>query len=189
MVKDNLNTSPHFPYTYGDNPTDDDVRLSIFVSELMKNKKFQYYARAVFVAVIALGSCAAPSVAIPAEYGEIANNVNEHVQQDLPPIGNGRIGQGGRGNLNLGPKNPGLPQGQGIPQLGPPGPVAPVPREPVYIPLIPPIVACERIINTKAWSVGGVLALGWVCFTAYATQDRGLAGVCAGLFFYAIGKK
>ena len=187
MVKSNFNNTPHFPYTYGDNPVDDDVRLSIFVSELMKNKKFQNYTIAVFVAVLALGSYAAPSSAIPPEFGEAANNVVGQVQQDLPPVGNGA----GRVDLNLGPKNPELPKGQGIPQPGA-GPVVPGPVDapsPVYLPLIPPVAACERIARSTPWSIGGVLALGWVCFTAYATQDRGLAGVCAGLFFYAIGKK
>ena len=162
MVKNNFNKISHFPYTYGDNPVDDNVRLSFFVSELMQNKKFQNYAIAVFVSILALGSYAAPSSAIPPEYGEAANNVVGQVQQDVPPIGNGKIinniGQPDRINLNSAPKNPGLPQGQEIPQSCP---KSFAPENPlVFLPVLPPTAVCERIVHSTPWSIGGVLAIG-----------------------------
>lgn len=195
MVKNNFNKISHFPYTYGDNPVDDNVRLSFFVSKLMQNKKFQNYAIAVFVSVLALGSYAVPSSAIPPEYGEAANNMVGQVQQDVPPISDGKIinniGQPDRVNLNSALKNPGLPKGQEIPQSCPKsiGPEPTPGNPPVFLPILPPTAVCERIVHSKPWSIGGVLAIGWVCFTTYVTKDRGLAGICAGLFFYAVSKK
>ena len=191
----NFNEKPNFPYTYGDE-TADQVRLSDYVVELMKNKKFQNYIIAVFVSVVVLGSYASTSRAIPPEYGEAANNVVEQMEQDIPPIGNGQIANNidgaGRVDFNARPQNPRLPQGQGIAKPGAeqvvPTPGDPTPA-PVIFPVIPPQAMCQRIVHSKPWAYSGLLSLGWVCFTAYVTKDRGLAGVCAGLFFYAIGKK
>lgn len=192
MVK-NLNEKPHFPYTYGDKVSNDDRRLSNYVAELMKSKKFQNYVTAVFVAVLALGSCARASSAIPPEYGEAAANVVGNVEQDLPPIGVGQNQQiandvGGAGRVNLAPKNPGIPQGQGIQQPMGVGQAVnqPVPvNAPIFSPLIPP----SGFVSSKPWAVGGLLSLGWLCITAYTTNDKALVSACTALFLYAIGKR
>jgi hypothetical protein len=81
-----------FPITYGDENVDK-VMLSDSVVELMKNEKFQNYVKALGVAVLALGSYARPSSAIPAEYGEAANEALNQAAQNgaaagaAPPIG------------------------------------------------------------------------------------------------------
>lgn len=61
----NFNQKTHYPYPYGDKNANE-VRLSDFVIELMKSKKFQRHLNAVF---FALGSYAKPSSVIPPEYG------------------------------------------------------------------------------------------------------------------------
>ena len=80
-MKNKFGTKSHFPYTYGDENADD-VRLSNYVVELMKTKKFQNYMRAVFFAILTIGSYAQPASAIPAEYGEAANEILNQAAQN-----------------------------------------------------------------------------------------------------------
>ena len=91
-----FNKKPLFPWTYGDQVENDDVRLSNYVVALMKTEKFQSYATALFFALLTLGSYAQPSSAIPADYGEAANELLNQAAQNgaaaggapvAPPIG------------------------------------------------------------------------------------------------------
>ena len=146
-MTNNFDTKPHFPFTYGDENADE-VRLSNYVVELMKTKKFQNHMTAVFFALMALGSYAQPSSAIPPEYGEAVNNVVHGMDQAVPPLcdaagvadvganavqGNtvpnqlGQIGQAGRVNLNNPPIQPNQQfQAVNVPAWRlPPAPVTP----------------------------------------------------------------
>ena len=67
-MANNFNTKPYFPFTYGDENIDE-VRLSNYVVKLIKTKRFQNHAKAVFFAFLALGSSAQPTIAIPPEHG------------------------------------------------------------------------------------------------------------------------
>lgn len=83
-----------YPITYGDKNVDE-VMLSDYVVELMKTKRFQSHVTAIFFALLALGSYAQPSLAIPPEYGEAANEILNQAAQNgaaggvpaAPPIG------------------------------------------------------------------------------------------------------
>jgi hypothetical protein len=83
-----------YPITYGDKNVDE-VMLSDYVVELMKTKRFQSHVTAIFFALMALGSYAPPSSAIPPEYGEAANEILNQAAQNgaaggvpaAPPIG------------------------------------------------------------------------------------------------------
>lgn len=65
----NLNEKGHYPFTYGDK-SGDEVMRNDYVVKLMKTKRFQSHVTAIFFALLALGSYAQPSSAIPPEYGE-----------------------------------------------------------------------------------------------------------------------
>ena len=69
-----FNEKAHYPFTYGDKNVDK-VMLSDYVVKLMKNKRFQSHTTAMFFTLLALGSYAQPSLAIPPEYGEVANEI------------------------------------------------------------------------------------------------------------------
>ena len=73
-MKTNFNEKAQYPFTYGDENADE-VRLSIYVVELMKTKRFQSHMVSVFFALLTLRSYAQPSSAIPPEYGEAAANL------------------------------------------------------------------------------------------------------------------
>lgn len=64
----------HFPFTYDEDVKNDGKRLSDFVVDKLRDKKTQKYLGAVAAAIFALGSQAAPSNAIPPEFGEGAVN-------------------------------------------------------------------------------------------------------------------
>lgn len=164
----NFNNKAQYPFTYGDENADD-IRLSNYVVELMKTKKFQNYVTAVFFALITLGSYAQPSSAIPVEYGEAAANVAQEVGQNVPPLGDvvgnvnhkppipnnaGQVGQGGRVNLNPGPNinQPNLGQ-NGMPNK----PIQPAWRLPG-----PPMSPAGQYANT-VFLIGSV---GWICLNA-----------------------
>ena len=85
-----LYNKPHYPYTYGDEMINDGERLSDYVVEKFKDKEFTHYLTAVVLAVIALGSQAAPSNAIPPDYGEAAATATQGVGQQAVNIGNGQ---------------------------------------------------------------------------------------------------
>ena len=118
-----FNKKPNFPYTYGDNIADDDIRLSIFVGDLLKNKKFQSYAGALAYAIYYLGSQAAPVGAIPPEVGEGIADLAAQAE-----IGNNGIAGNIQGMVDMCPKtaaaeaiNNNIPKGQvgTIPGNGP----------------------------------------------------------------------
>ena len=65
MAKNNLNNNKlGFPYTYGDELENDGEKLSDYVVNKFKDKKFTSHLGAVTFAVLALRSHAAPSNAI-----------------------------------------------------------------------------------------------------------------------------
>lgn len=55
---------------------------------------------------------------------------------------------------------------------------------PVFKPILPP----SAIVNSKAWSIGGIGAITWLCFTAAVTQDPALLLACGSMITYATGK-
>lgn len=87
-MSNNFNTKPHFPFTYGDDVANDGERLSDYVVNKFKDKNFTSHLGAVALAVITLGSYAAPSNAIPPEYGEAAANFVKDFPQQCVPGGN-----------------------------------------------------------------------------------------------------
>ena len=96
-MSDNFNANPHFPFTYGDDVSNDGQRLSDYVVNKLSDKKTQNYLGGLTMAMIALGSQVAPARAIPPEYGEAANEILNQAAQNggavggaptVPPIGN-----------------------------------------------------------------------------------------------------
>ena len=141
-----FNNKPHFPFTYGEEVKDNGKRLSDFVVAKISDKKIQKYLAAVAAALFALGSQAAPSNAIPPEFGEGAVNAAQGVgQQAIPdpgkvegiPKGTGisqqdlamlRAQQATGNPLNTGPKLDNIPQvpdGTKFPKLIPEVPTSP----------------------------------------------------------------
>ena len=187
-MKTNFNEKAQYPFTYGDENADE-VRLSTYVVELMKTKKFQNYITSVFFAIITLGSYAQPSSAIPPEYGEAAANLAQEVGQNVPPLGDvvgnanvnpqlpipnngGQVGQAGRVNLNPGPNinQPNLGQ-NGMPHK----PIQPTWRIPG-----PPVSPGGQYVNTLLL-VGSV---GWICLNASWGNPvfaYGCVGIAGGL--------
>lgn len=191
-----FNEKAHYPFTYGDKNADE-VMLSDYVVELMKTKKFQSHMTAVFFALLVLGSYAPPSSAIPAQYGEAANEMLNQAAQNgaaggipaVPPIG----GQ--------------VPVAQGIPQfvlpampieqqrliaaqqagrhpaIGQTGPTRP---PTFYIP-DRPVLATTRAINTVAFTT----ALGVVCVNAAWGEPVAILMCSSGLMgiAYKLGKE
>ncbi|MFT5791645.1 MAG: hypothetical protein ACI9LI_000982 [Saprospiraceae bacterium] len=168
MRMNRFNQKPQYPLTYGDKVDDDEVRLSDFAVELMKSKKFQSYASAVFFAFLTLGSYAQPSSAIPPEYGEAAANLAQGVEQGVPPLGEvagninphqniPQIGNPGRVGLNqggVGPNNNQHNFGQnGVPHK---------PTQPAWRIPGPPVNPGGQYANTLLL-VGSV---GWICLNA-----------------------
>lgn len=87
-MSNNFNTKPHFPFTYGDDVANDGERLSDYVVNKFKDKNFTSHLGAVALAVLTLGSYAAPSNPIPPEYGEAAANVLKDIPQQCVPGSN-----------------------------------------------------------------------------------------------------
>ena len=184
----NFNKKAQYPFTYGDKNADE-VRLSDYVVELMKTKRFQSHVTAIFFALLTLGSYSQPSRAIPPEYGEAAANVAQGVGQDVPPLGDvvgnvnvnrqppipnngGQVGQAGRVNLNPGPNinQPNFGQ-NGMPQK----PIQPAWRLPG-----PPTSPAGQYANT-IFLIGSV---GWICLNASWGNPLfayGCVGVVGGL--------
>ena len=136
-MKDNFNETPHFPFTYGDDTTNNGHRLSDYVVNKLSEKKTQNYLKSMVIAMLALGSQAAPVNAIPPEYGEAAANIAQEVGQGVPPLGDvvGKVnpipnnaihvgqGQGGRVNMNQREAGPNMNQ----PNFG-------MPNNPIKVP-------------------------------------------------------
>lgn len=90
-MSNNFNTKPHFPFTYGDDIANDGQRLSDFIVNKLSEKETRSYLGAIFVAILALGSQAAPSNAIPPEYGEAATEATKGTGQQAVNLGNGGV--------------------------------------------------------------------------------------------------
>lgn len=191
-----------YPITYGDKNIDE-VMLSDYVVELMKTKRFQSHVTAIFFALLALGSYAQPSLAIPPEYGEAANEILNQAAQNgaaggvsaAPPIG--QI----QGQVPMAQENPQfvipampieqqrliaaqqmgrMPIGPAIDRRGPTNPPS------FYIPGKPRSVV-PRAINTIAFSTAvGIICLNaaWGEPVAILMCSTGLVGVA-----YRLGKE
>jgi hypothetical protein len=180
-MKNNFNTKPHFPFTYGDDVTNDGHRLSDYVVNKFKDKNFTSHLGAVALAVMTLGSYATPSNAVPPEYGEAATNVLKDIPQQCVPGGNTAI-----------PNNPVDMQqlyeqsgqraaqafGAGGPQIQ--GANAAQPPKPPFVPYIPgpPGTPWGQTAN----SVALMLSLGVICLNG-AWGSPWAAVVCAGGLF------
>ncbi len=190
-----LNEKAHYPFTYGDKNVDE-VMLSDYVVELMKTKRFQSHVAAMFFALLALGSYAQPSLAIPPEYGEAANEILNQAAQNgaangvpaAPPIGQIK-GQ--------------VPVAQGNPQYFLPampveqqrliaaqqaGQIGGMPTNPpsFYIPDKPRLVG-PRAVNTVAFTT----ALGVICLNAAWGEPVAILMCSSGLvgIAYKLGKE
>jgi len=194
-MTNNLNEKPNFPFTYGDRNTHE-VMLSDYVVELIKTKRFQSHMTAIFFALLTLGSYAQPSSAIPAEYGEAANEMLNQAAQngvaggvpEAPPIG--RIaGQ--------------VPVAQGNPQFVVPampieqqrliaaqqagiGRIEPTNPPVFYIPDKPMLVG-PRAVNTVVFTT----ALGVICLNAAWGEPVAILMCSSGLvgIAYKLGKE
>ena len=197
----NFNQKAHYPYTYGDENADE-VRLSDFVIELMKSRKFQSYVSAVCFALLALGSYAQPSSAIPPEYGEVANEILDTAAGGVPAVPPIGVIQGqvpvGQGNpqyvipampieqqrliaaQQAGKAMPGMPNSAGMCQTGPTNPPS------FYIPDKPRSVV-PRAANTVAFTT----ALGIICLNAAWGEPVAILMCSSGLVgvAYKLGKE
>ena len=191
-----------YPITYGHKNVDE-VMLSDYVVELMKTKRFQSHVTAIFFALMALGSYAPPSSAIPPEYGEAANEILNQAAQNgaaggvpAAPI----IGQI-QGQVPMAQGNPqcvisampieqqrliaaqqmgGMPKGPAIIQRGPTNPPS------FYIPDKPGSVGA-RAVNTVAFTT----ALGIICLNAAWGEPVAILMCSSGLVgvAYKLGKE
>ena len=181
-MSNKFNTKPHFPFTYGDDVANDGERMSDYVVNKFKDKNFTSHLGAVALAVLTLGSYAAPSNAIPPEYGEAATNVLKDIPQQCVP----------GGNTKLVPDNPADIQqlyqqagqkaaqtfGAGGPQIQ--GANAGQPPKPPFVPYIPgpPVTPWGQTAN----SVALMLSLGVICLNG-VWGNPWAAVVCAGGLF------
>jgi hypothetical protein len=199
-MSNNFNLKPHFPFTYGDENADE-VRLSNYVVELMKTKKFQNYITAVFFALLTLGSYAQPSSAIPPEYGEAANEMLNQAAQNgaaggvpaVPPIGEiaGQVPVVKENPQFVLPAMPieqqrliaGQQAGQRGPAIGKLGPTDP----PVFYIPDKPMLARTRAVNTVAFTT----ALGVICLNAAWGEPVAIIMCSSGLagLAYKLGKE
>ena len=199
----NFNEKAHYPFTYGDKNTDE-VMLSDYVVELMKTKRFQSHVTAMFFALVAIGSYAQTSSAIPPEYGEAANEfINQAAQNGAaggvpgtPPIGRieGQVPVA-QGNAQCFVQAMPIEQqrmlaaqqtGHAMPGMPPGGLEGPVGPPSFYIPDKPRSVG-PRAVNTVAFTT----ALGIVCLNAAWGEPVAIMMCSSGLvgLVYKLGKE
>ena len=194
-----------YPITYGDKNIDETM-LSNYVVELMKTKRFQSHVTAMFFALLALGSFAQPSLAIPPEYGEAANEILNQAAQNgaaggvpaTPPIGQiqGQVPMAQGNPQCVIPAMPaeqqcliatqqmgGMPKGPEGPAIGQRGPTNP---PSFYIPGKPGSVG-PRALNTVAFTT----ALGVICLNAAWGEPVAIMMCSTGLvgIAYKLGKE
>lgn len=191
-MKNNFNKTPHFPFTYGDDATNDGNRLSDYAVNKLSEKKTQNYLRSMVIAIIALGSQAAPVNAIPLEYGEAANEILNQAAQNgaaggvpaAPPIGQIQAQVPAmpieQQRLIAAQQMGRIPIGPAIDGRGPTNPPS------FYIPGKPRSVV-PRAVNTVAFtSAVGIICLNaaWGEPVAILMCSTGLVGVA-----YRLGKE
>lgn len=175
-MSNNFNTNPHFPFTYGDGVENDGERLSDYVVNKFKDKNFTSHLGAVALAILTLGSYAAPSNAIPPEYGEAAVNAVKDIPQQCVPGGNTKVVP--PVDIHQLHQQSGQAFGAGGPQIQ--GANAAQPRKPAFVPYIPgpPGTQWGQTVN----SVALMLSLGVICING-AWGNPWAAVVCAGGLF------
>ena len=157
-----------YPFTYGDKNVEK-VMLSDYIVKLMKTKRFKSHTTAIFFALLTLGSYAQSSSAIPAEYGDAANEMLNQAAQNgaaggapvAPPIGpiQGQVPPIDQGNPQfLLPRMPIEQQYLIAAQQAGKAPMGPLPKTPTeppsfYIPNKPRAVG-SRAANTVARRTG-----------------------------------
>lgn len=191
-----------YPVTYGDKNVDK-VMLSDYVVELVKTKRFQSHVTAMFFALLTLGSYAQPSLAIPPEYGEAANEIFNQAAQNgtvggvpaAPPIGQiqGQVPMAQGNPQCVIPAMPieqqrligaqqigGMPKDPAINQRIPTNPPA------FYIP-DKPLSVGPRAVNTVAFTS----ALGVICLNAVWGEPVAILMCSTGLMgiAYKLGKE
>lgn len=77
-----FNKKACFPYTYGDDVKNDDKRLSNYIVDKLSDQRTQRFIGSIMTAIIALGSQAAPSSAIPPKYGDAAVDALRDITQE-----------------------------------------------------------------------------------------------------------
>ena len=183
-MSNNFNTKPHFPFTYGDDLANDGERLSDYVVNKFNDKNFTSHLGAVALAVLSLGSYAAPSNAIPPEYGEAAANALKDIPQQCVPGGNTKIVPDNPADIQQLYKQAGQNAAQafgpgGLPIQGGNGNAVQPPKPP-FLPYIPgpPVTRWGQTVN----SVALMLSLGVICLNG-AWGNPWAAVVCAGGLF------
>lgn len=176
MVKKELG----FPFSYGDQPGDDDNRLSHKFVAMVCSDKFKDMCMGVFTIIATVGQLGAPVHAIPPEAGGHAAAaadaaVNNGEAAKLIPDGAAAAKDMTRtvaGAAAAIPNGNGMPQTMfGRPPGTPGGPPAPG-QPPVYMPLPRPMTPLGRGANTIFF--GGSVA--WICVNAYWGNPIAIAG-------------
>jgi len=195
----------HFPLTYGDKNSDK-VMLSDYVVSAAKSKRVQKHLVAVVVALFTLGTYSRSASAIPADYGEAANEMLNQAAQNgaaagnvpaVPPIGQikGQVPlalENQRCTISAMPiEQQHLIAAQQAGQMGPmPGPGIGGPNGPTnppafYIPGKPKAVG-PRAANSIAFTT----ALGIICLNASWGEPVAILMCSSGLIglAYKFGK-
>jgi hypothetical protein len=181
-MTNNFNKTPHFPYTYGDDIENDGQRLSDFIVNKLSQKETRNYLGAIFLAILTLGSQAAPSNAIPAEYGEAAANVVKDIPQQGVPGANTKAIPSNPVNIQQLQQQAGQKAAQAFGAGGPQiqGVGDQLPQNPNFRPWIPgpPITPQGRAANSAAL----MISLTVICMNG-AWGSPWAAVVCAGGLF------
>lgn len=174
-----INKKACFPYTYGDDVKNDDKRLSNYIVDKLSDRRTQQFIGSIMTTAIALGRQAAPSNAIPPEYGDATVNALKDIPQQLVPGANAAP-QG----IVQNPVDVNQLHQKAAEALGNPGPQVGVPNPPKkpYVPFFPgpPVTTKWQATNSLAliFSVGVICANG-------AWGNPWAATVCAGALFKA----
>ena len=158
-MSNKFNTKPHFPFTYGDDAVNDGKRMSDYVVNKFKDKKFTSHLGAVALAFFSLGSYAAPSNAIPPEYGEAAANVLQDVPQQCVPGANTKVVPNNPVDVQQLHQQAGQKVAQQIPGIQ--GGNGMQPQKPGFVPWMPgpPVKPATQAVN----SVALLLSVGVIC--------------------------
>ena len=139
----------NYPISYGDS-TADKLMVSDRVVELTKNKRFRNHMSAVGVACLTIAITARPSVAIPPEYREAANEALNQAGQAAAAAGAATPLGPVQGIKNLPVKDlpvNNLPVNNPLPQVPAIAPIRPVDPPAFYIPP-KPLLPVPRGANT-----------------------------------------
>lgn len=204
MERNKIKKKTCFPYTYGDEVTNDNNRLSDYVVKVCENERFQNYVYGVLTSVYFLGSNMAPANAVPADAGQGIVDVTAGAvdPNNVVPtaVNNANLGHasGNMGNADLaaraaadvvnkpptGPQNP-LPNHSDGPRLNQPNygwnydrRMSPPPGHSHFHIPGPPRTTVGKSLNTAGIALGVTL----ICLNGYWGNPM-YATLCAGIVF------